>query len=76
MSSPDIDLSQLDPIAYIQQLFINGDATAIQELRDGEYTEDQIKTALEGVAKEPDAPPDAYDAAPDAIDATLLGDEE
>ena len=71
MSSPDIDLSKIDPIAYIKQLFINGDATAIQELRDGDYTDDQIKTALEGVAEDPDAAADGYDAAGDDIDAKL-----
>ena len=68
------DLSQYNPVEYVQTLLARiggGDLTAVQELRDADVSDTDIKTALEGVTEDPDAVADGYDAAGDDIDSKL-----
>ncbi|MDH4077478.1 MAG: hypothetical protein OEW29_16230 [Acidimicrobiia bacterium] len=70
------DLSQYNPVEYVQTLIeriAGGDTAAVQELRDADVSDADVKAALEKVTPVDahDAVADGYDAAPDGIEGKL-----
>jgi len=70
------DLSQYNPVEYVQTLIeriAGGDVAAVQELRDADVSDADVKAALEKVtpAEAHDEIADGYDAAPDGIEGKL-----